>query len=99
MNIRIQSIHFDADQKLIQFIEKKVEKLQTISAKLVDGEVYLKIDKSDNGLNKIAEIKINVPGAILFAKEQCSTFEEATDLAVESLKKQLVKAKEKEKLA
>ncbi len=98
MNIRIQSIHFDADQKLIEFVEKKVQKLENLNNRMVDGEVYLKLDKSDTGSNKITEIKVNIPGAILFAKEQCATFEEATDLAVESLKKQLLKAKEKEKV-
>jgi putative sigma-54 modulation protein len=62
---------------------------------ILGGEVYLKIDKAEDLENKITEIKILTPGKILFAKEQCRTFEEATDSAVEALRKQISKHKEK----
>lgn len=95
MRVKIQSIHFDADQKLINFIENKVGKLNTYSNKIIDAEVFLRLDKSSSQENKIAEIKLLVPGNDLFAKRQCKTFEEATDQSVEALRRQLKKQKEK----
>ena len=95
MRVKIQSIHFDADQKLLDFVELKVGKLNTYSNAIIDGEVYLRLDKSASHENKIAEIKLLVPGNDLFAKRQCKTFEEATDQAVEALRRQLKKQKEK----
>ncbi|MBK6641947.1 MAG: ribosome-associated translation inhibitor RaiA [Bacteroidia bacterium] len=95
MKIKVQSIHFTADKKLLQFVEEKVDKLFQFYDSIIDSEVYLRLDKSDNSENKIAEIKINTPGKTLFAKEQCKTFEEATDVAVEALRRQITKHKEK----
>ena len=95
MRVKIQSIHFDADTKLLNFVETKVGKLNTYSNAIIDGEVYLRLDKSASHDNKIAEIKLLVPGNDLFAKRQCKTFEEATDQAVEALRRQLKKQKEK----
>jgi putative sigma-54 modulation protein len=95
MRVKIQSIHFDADTKLLNFVEAKVGKLNTYSNAIIDGEVFLRLDKSSSHENKIAEIKLLVPGNDLFAKRQCKTFEEATDLAVEALRRQLKKQKEK----
>lgn len=95
MKIKVQSIHFTADKKLLQFVEEKVDKLFVFYDQIIDSEVFLRLDKSDTSENKIAEIKINTPGKILFAKEQCKTFEEATDTAVEALRRQITKHKEK----
>jgi len=95
MKIKVQSIHFDADVKLINFVEHKVDKLFHFYDQIIDSEVYLRLDKSDTHDNKIAEIKINTPGKILFAKEQCKSFEEATDSVVEALRRQITKHKEK----
>lgn len=95
MKVKIQSIHFDADVKLLNFIESKVGKLNTYSNTIIDSEVFLRLDKSSSHENKIAEIKLLVPGNDLFAKRQCKTFEEATDLAVEALRRQLKKQKSK----
>ena len=95
MKIRVQSIHFNADKKLLEFIQKKVDKLDQFFDQIISGEVYLKLENVDNEANKIAEIKLMVPGMTMFAKEQCKTFEEATDLAIESLKKQITKHKDK----
>ncbi|MCB9185707.1 MAG: ribosome-associated translation inhibitor RaiA [Flavobacteriales bacterium] len=95
MRVKIQSIHFDADKKLLNFVENKVGKLNTFSNNIIDSEVYLRLDKSSTHENKIAEIKLFVPGNDLFAKRQCKSFEEATDLAVEALRRQLKKQKEK----
>ncbi|MBP9151084.1 MAG: ribosome-associated translation inhibitor RaiA [Flavobacteriales bacterium] len=95
MKVKIQSIHFDADEKLLNFVEEKVGKLNTFSNAIIDGEVFLRLDKSSSAENKIAEIKLLIPGNDLFAKRQCKTFEEATDQAIEALRRQLKKQKEK----
>ncbi len=95
MKITVQSIHFTADHKLLDFIQKKVDKLEQFFDQIISGEVYLKLENVDNEANKISEIKLNVPGVTMFAKEQCKSFEEATDLAIESLRKQITKHKDK----
>ncbi|MCF8415665.1 MAG: ribosome-associated translation inhibitor RaiA [Crocinitomicaceae bacterium] len=95
MDIQVHSIHFTADKKLIDFINEKVGKLDLFFENIIAGEVFLRIDKSQEGDNKVAEVKILIPGKELFAKKQCKTFEEATDLAVEALRKQVKKHKEK----
>ena len=94
MKLQMHSIHFDADKKLLDFIQRKVDKLETFYDRMVDGEVFLRINNS--GIeNKTVEIKINVPGQQLFAKEQASSFEEATDQATEALRRQIRKYKVK----
>lgn len=95
MTINIQSVHFNADQKLIGFINEKVGKLKTFHGGIINSEVILRLDKSSNAENKIAEIKMLGKGQEFFAKKQCATFEEATDLACEALKTQVKKHKEK----
>lgn len=95
MKIRVQSIHFTADSKLLDFIQRKVDKLDQFFDQIISGEVYLKLENTDDEENKITEIKLMIPGNDLFAKEQCKTFEEATDKAIESLRRQLDKHKEK----
>lgn len=94
MKVKVQSIHFDADQKLVDFVQKKVDKLETFYDRLVDGEVFLRLN-NEGVENKTVEIKLNVPGSQFFAKEQARTFEAATDLATEALKAQLKKFKTK----
>jgi len=97
MKISVQSIHFTADKKLLAFIQKKADKLDLVSDQIVSGEIYLKLENTVSEENKITEIKIILPGNQLFAKEQCKTFEEATDLAIESLKRQIDRHKIKTK--
>src|SRR6201995_1596213 len=99
MKITVQSIRFNADKKLLDFIQKKVDKLETFYDHIINGEVYLKLEKVEDEANKITEIKLMLPGNQLFAKEQCKTFEEATDLAVECLRKQIEKYKQKKTVA
>jgi putative sigma-54 modulation protein len=94
MKITIQAIHFNADENLLVFVQKKTEKLEQYFGQIIDTEVYLKLEKGDIE-NKVAEIKIHLPGTSLFAKAQCKTFEEAIDLNVESLVRQLDKHKSK----
>ncbi|WP_314519460.1 ribosome hibernation-promoting factor, HPF/YfiA family [Xanthocytophaga agilis] len=95
MKLQMQSLHFDADSKLLAFIQKKAEKLDTFFGRIIDGEVILRLEKCDNKENKVFELRINVPGNQFFVKEKASTFEAATDLALETMKSQLRKHKEK----
>jgi putative sigma-54 modulation protein len=95
MTTNIQSVQFDADKKLLAFIEEKVSKLSLFHEGLINCDVILRLDKSDNSENKIAEIKLHVRGQELFAKKQCASFEEAVDSACNAIKTQLKKYKEK----
>jgi putative sigma-54 modulation protein len=83
---------------LLDFIQKKTDKLNTFYDRIIDGEVFMRLEKNDVE-NKVVEIKLNIPGSQLFAKEQSKSFEAATDLAVEALRRQLKKFKEKQKVA
>ncbi len=94
MKLQVHSIHFDADRKLVDFIHRKVNKLQTFYDRLVNGEVYLRLN--NEGIeNKTVEIKLNVPGSQLFAVEKARTFEAAADQATNALTMQLKKFKTK----
>jgi len=95
MKLQMQSLQFVADRKLIDFIQKKTEKLDTYCDQIIDGEVIMKLDKNDKAENKIVEIKLNVPGRQLFAKHQAESFESATDEVVEGLRRQIKKYKQK----
>ncbi len=97
MKVSINSVKFKADKKLEDFISEKVGKLYESYNGLISSEVTLKIDNAEDHNNKVAEIKLLIPGFDLFAKKQTKTFEESTDQAVEALRKQLIKHKEKQK--
>ncbi|MCA4897218.1 MAG: ribosome hibernation-promoting factor, HPF/YfiA family [Bacteroidota bacterium] len=95
MRLQVHSIHFDADRKLVDFIQRKVDKLETFYDRVVDGEVFLRLNNTGVE-NKTVEIKVKVPGSQLFAKEQARSFEAATDLATEALRNQIKKYKERQ---
>jgi putative sigma-54 modulation protein len=95
MNITIESVHFDASERLESFIQQKVGKLDQFSDDIIDAEVTLRVDKAETSENKLAEIELDIPGGNLFAKKQSKTFEESVDSACEALRKQLMKRKEK----
>lgn len=95
MEIQIQSVHFDADAKLLEFIDKKLQKLGTFYDRIISADVILRLEKTGQVQDKIAELKLNVPGSVLIAKETCKTFEEAIDAGSEALKRQIIKYKEK----
>ena len=97
MNIQIHSVRFDADKKLIDFVHQKLEKLTQFDEDIVNAEVYLRLDKDQERENKISEIKLELQGGPLFAKKQSKTFEEATDEAIDALKKQITKHKQKKR--
>lgn len=96
MEVKINSVHFTADQRLLDFINKKVPKLDTFFDGIINAEVTLKVLKPEVANNKVSELKVSIPSnGYLFAKKQADTFEEATDLAIDAVRKQLDKYKEK----
>lgn len=95
MDFKVNTVHFTADQKLVDFIQEKVKKLELMYDRIIASEIYLRLDKNEEKENKIAEVKLLLPGNELFAKKQCKSFEEAADLAVSALKKQVEKYKAK----
>jgi putative sigma-54 modulation protein len=95
MTIKIQSVHFDADKKLVEFIQERIDKLTHYYDGIISSDITLRIDKSSDATNKVAEIKLHIPGNDLFAKKQCKSFEEAVDNSLEALKIQVKKHKEK----
>ena len=96
MKLQIHSIRFDADEKLIDLIKKKLIKLETFYDRIIDGEVFLRIENDESRINKIIEIKLNIPGDQLFAKERARSFEIGADEATEALRRQIKKFKEKQ---
>ena len=95
MDIKMHSIRFDADQKLLTFIDTNIKKLPTVYDDIMGSEVFLRLNNDEDRENKLVEIKLDIKGQTVFAKKQCKTFEEATDLSIHALKKQLVKRKTK----
>ena len=95
MEIKIQSIHFDATEKLEAFIEKKVAKLEKSFEDIQKVEVQLKVVKPATAQNKETSLTVAVPGSTLFVEKTIDTFEEGVDLCVDSMRAQLQKFKEK----
>ncbi|WP_439128734.1 ribosome hibernation-promoting factor, HPF/YfiA family [Polaribacter sp.] len=95
MKVFTQSVNFNADSKLIDFVEIKVSTLSKFHDKIVDAEVFLKVQNTSDKENKITEVKINIPGKELIIKRETKTFEEGVNSAVDNLKRQLKRSKEK----
>ncbi len=95
MNIKIHSIHFDADKKLQDFINYRLKKLLLFYDEIITAEVFLKVEKVGDNENKITEIRLEIPGNPVFAKKQSNSFEESTDNVIEALRRQLQKHKGK----
>jgi putative sigma-54 modulation protein len=93
MQVQIHSIHFDADQQLLSFINSKVAKLNTFHDQIINSDVYLRFEKSDNRENKVAEVKIHAPGVDFFAKRRAVSFEASIDEALEAIRRQIFKQK------
>jgi len=95
MKVNVQSVNFNADRKLIDFLQNRMDKLETFYDKVISSDVYLKVENTSAKENKIVEIKLNVPRDKFIVKKQCKTFEEAVDSACSSLERKLIKRKEK----
>ena len=97
MNIVIHPVHFDASTQLVDFVQRKLEKLETFFDRIVEAEVFLKLDTRQNIKDKTVEIKLHVPGKTIFVCETSKTFEESTDMAIDTMSRQLKKQKERVK--
>lgn len=97
MKVSVRAVNFTVDRKLVDFIQEKMDKLEKYYDKIVSSDVFLKVENTSDKENKLVEIIVNVPGDDFVVKKQCRTFEEAVDLATESLERLLVKRKEKTK--
>ena len=96
MKVQVHAIHFNADQKLIDSIQAKLDKLETFYDRITSGEVFLKVSTGVGKVKeKFLEIKLAVPGAILFVKEKAKSFEEALDLELNALAEQIKRFKSK----
>ncbi len=95
MELRIQSVNFDASEQLKAFAKKKVEKLVKYSDDIIQTEMILKLIKPDAPNNKEASVKLNIKNGESFACKVSDTFEESIDLCMEALEKQIVRTKEK----
>lgn len=98
MNVNTQSVNFNADGKLLDFTQKRLDKLEVFYDKVIRAEVFLKLENSSAKENKTAEIKIHVPKDTFVVKKRCKSFEEAVDSACSSLERKLVKKKQKPKV-
>ena len=85
MEIMVNAVKFKADEKLVEFIEKKMKKVATLLPQAMKAEVTLKVDKDQSEKNKIGEVRVLAIGEELFASKQCDTFEEAVDLCLDAL--------------
>ena len=95
MKVNIQSVNFNADGKLIAFIQKRMDKLDNYYDRIIYSDIYLKVQNTSTKENKIVELKVHVPGEEFIVKKQCKTFEEAIDNAASSSERVLLKIKEK----
>lgn len=95
MKLLIQAVNFDATEKLEAYIDKKAKKLGKVFDNIMTMDFYLKVVKPESAANKQAEIKAAAPGVDFFASKTCDTFEEAIDLGLEAIEKQVIKYKEK----
>jgi len=95
MKVNTQSVNFNADKKLIDFIQKRMDKLDMFYDKVIQSDVYLKVENTSEKENKIFEARIRVPGDSFIVKKQCRSFEEGVDMAASSLERQLKKRKQK----
>lgn len=95
MKVNVHAVNFTVDRKLVGYVQERLDRLEKYYDKVVHSDVFFKLDNTSEKQNKIAEIKINVPGDEFIVKKQCKTFEEAVELAAESMERLLMKRKQK----
>ena len=97
MNVQIQTLHFDADRKLVEYVTNKLDKLKTFHDRIIKVDVYLKLDNVVHNIkDKIAEIRVHVPRHDFFVKASSKSFEESFDTALESLVTQIKRRKDRQ---
>jgi len=99
MKVNTQSVNFNADAKLIEFIQRRLDKLDIFYDKIIGSDVHLKVENTSVKENKIVEIKLQVPKERFIVKKQCKSFEEGIDSACESLERKLMKKKQKSRVS
>ena len=97
MKVNTQSVNFNADGNLVDFVEKRINKLDLFYDRITSADVFLKVNNTSAKDNKTAEVKLHVPREVFIVKKRCKTFEEAVDSACSSLERKLVKKKKKPK--
>ena len=95
MKVNLNAVGFSVDKKLVDFIQIKLDKLEKFYDKVVDADVYLKLENTSEKENKVVEIRVNIPGNDLAVSKQAKSFEEAVDNSCDALERLLVKHKEK----
>ena len=95
MKVYTEAVQFKADQKLVDYVQEKLEKVEHYFDRIIDAHVTLKLENAGQVKDKVAEVRLNVPGETLMVKETQKTFEASVNLAVDALKRQLIKYKEK----
>lgn len=96
MNINIQNVHFDADEKLVAFIQQKIQKLATFHDRITRVDVFLKLDNIVHSIkDKVIEIKVHIPKADCFVKASSKSFEISFDQAMDSIINQLKRKKDR----
>lgn len=95
MEVNTQSVNFNVEKELLNFIQKKMDKLDNFYDRVIYSDVFLKVQNTSAKENKIVEVRVHVPGDEFLVKKQCKTFEEAVDSAADSLERILKKRKQK----
>lgn len=95
MKVQTESVSFKADQKLIDFIEQKLQKMDKYFDRIIEARVTLKLENSGQVKDKIAELSLSVPGDTLFVSESAKTFESSVDSAVATMRRQLLRYKDR----
>ena len=95
MKVNVHAVNFNVDRKLVGYVQEKLDKLDKYYDRVVCSDVFFKLDNTSAKINKIAELKVSVPGDEFVVKKQCKTFEEAVMLATDSMERLLVKRKQK----
>lgn len=95
MKVNVHAVNFNVDKKLVSYVQDRLSKLEKFNGKVVDSDVFFKVVNTSDKENKIAEIKVNVPGDEFIVKKQCKSFEEALEQAADSMERLLIKRKQK----
>ena len=97
MNVNIQTVHFDADVKLVEYVTNKLSKLATFHERIIKVDVFLKLDNVVHNIkDKVAEIRVHVPRHDFCVKASSKSFEESFDSALDSLVNQIKRKKQKQ---
>lgn len=99
MKVKTHSVHFRADARLTDHIEKKLARLEHLFDRILEADVFLKLENSGQVRDKVAEIRLKIPGGEIFEKKTSRTFEGAIDNAIRSLREQVVRHKERKREA